>query len=181
MIGRRVLTALLASAAVLGAFSLAEAQTLRIGVFDAQKIFNETAEGAKVQAKLNALEAQKRTEIEQAQQELAAMRQELIATATSMSQDKQRELRLKMDRKTIELDSLQKSATREFQLAVEQAQADWQDRIVKIVQEFGKKNGYTLIVPIGIVAFRADSTDITSELIKIVDAASAPAGTAAGS
>ncbi len=176
MIVRCLSIALVTLALLGGVASQVEAQTLRIGVFDAQRVFNETAEGAKIQAKLNALQTEKQDELERVQQELRAMQQNMVATAASVSNDKLRELRLKIDRKTIELESLQKSATREFQLAVEQAQADWQARLEKIVREYGKQKGYTLILPIGVVIYHADATDITADLVKIVDGSGADTG-----
>ncbi len=154
------------------------AQTLKIGVFDAQKIFEETAAGAKVQARLNALEESKRKELETSQNALKALQQQLLQTGASLSADKLRDLRLKIDRKSIELEGMQKSASREFQIEVEQAQTQWQRRIIDLVAKYGKDNGYSLIVPIGVVAYHSATTDITSELIKLVDAAG---GAAAGS
>ncbi|MDQ7007040.1 MAG: OmpH family outer membrane protein [Acidobacteriota bacterium] len=173
MMVRRLSMALILLALLGFGVHSAEAQTLRIGVFDAQRVFNETAEGAKIQARLNALQTEKQDELERVQQELRAMQQNMVATAASVSNDKLRELRLKIDRKTIELESLQKSATREFQLAVEQAQADWQARLEGLVRKYGREKGYTLILPIGVVIYHADTTDITEDLIKIVDGSGA--------
>ncbi len=174
---RRILVAfgVLAGLALVGV-SDSEAQALRIGVFDAQKIFESTAEGAKIQAQLGQLNEAKRAEIEGKQKELADLRQELISTGTSLSPEKLREKRMIIDRKTIELESANKSASHEFQTALQDAQNAWQGRVLELVQKYGKDNGYTLILPISVVAYYSDATDITDELVKLIDQPSAPAG-----
>ncbi len=153
-----------------------QAQALKLGVFDAQKVFEETAAGAKVQARLNALEASKRTQLETMQQALQALQQQLLTTGASLSSDKLRDLRLEIDRDTIDLEGKQKAASREFQMEVERAQNEWQDKMIGLVQTYGRDNGFVLIVPLNVVVYFAPGIDITQDLIKLVDA-----GTPAGS
>lgn len=165
--------------AVVGLLFLAAAQETmaqtpaKIGVFDPQRITQETAEGARIQARLNALSERKRSELEKLQAELKKLQDEFLASAVSLSDDKRKDMSLKIERLQIELEGKQKSAAREVQMEAEQAQQTWQNQVIKAVGEFGAKNGYILILPMDATVYHSASIDITDELIKTVDAATA--------
>jgi outer membrane protein len=145
-------------------------QSLKIGVFDAQKIFEQTAAGAKVNAELTALQQDKQQELEQDEQQLQELQQQLLSSAASLSQEKLKQRRLEIERKANELEAQRKSAMRELQVEFEEAQARWERRIRDIVRDYGDQQGFTLILPVGAVVFHANTIDITDELIEIVDA-----------
>jgi outer membrane protein len=163
-----------AALALLAGSVPAEAQAFKIGVFDAEKISQETAEGARIQARLNALQSAKREEIEALRKELDELQQEFLATSTSLSEEKRKEMGLKIQRKQVELEGLQKSANQELQIEVESAQVQWQRRILEIVADYGKKNGYTLILPVEVVPYYSEAVDITEEIAKVVDEKTSP-------
>lgn len=155
---------------VLAAAGASYGQTLKIGVFDAQRVFENTAAGAQVNAKLTALQQEKQEELRKDEEELQQMQQEVLSSAASLSQEKLKQRRLEIERKANELEAKRKSSMRELQVEFEEAQAKWEERIRDIVREYGADNGFTLILPIGAVVFHADTIDITDELIEIVDA-----------
>lgn len=152
-----------------------QAQAQKIGIFDAQKITAETAEGAKIQARLTGLQEKKRGELKKLQEELEAMQKEFVQTAASASQDKQKEMQLRIQRKQDELESAQKAANRELQMEMEAAQEGWQRRIMGIIENYGKQNGFSLILPSDVAIFYASSIDITADIVKLVDSSPAPA------
>ncbi|GAB4368479.1 MAG: hypothetical protein Kow0062_01730 [Acidobacteriota bacterium] len=154
----------------------ASAQQLKVGVFDAERISAETAEGARIKARLTALQEKKRKELEGLQKELQALQQEFLATSTSLSEEKRKELGLRIQRKQVELEGAQKSANQELQVEVESAQLEWQRKMLELVRDYGKKNGYTLLLPVEVVPYFSPSIDITDELIRIVDQQSAGNG-----
>lgn len=147
----------------------AEAQALKIGVFDAEKISEETAEGAKIKARLTKLQDDKRKQLEAAQAEVQALQQEYLATSTSLSDDKRKDMGLKIQRKQVELEGMQKSANQELQIEVESAQMNWQRQVIEVVRKFGKENGFTMILPVEVVPYHSTAIDITDQLIKAVD------------
>lgn len=155
---------------LLVALTTSHAQSLKIGVFDAQKIFEQTAAGAKVNAELTALQQQKQKQIEEDEQELQQLQQDVLSSAASLSQEKLKQRRLEIERKANELEAQRKSTMRELQVEFEEAQARWEKRIRDIVREYGDDNGFTLILPVGAVVFHSDTIDITDELVDIVDA-----------
>lgn len=165
----------LACVAIFGA-GLSYGQSIKIGVFDAQKIFEQTAAGAKVNASLTALQQKKQEEISGDEQRLQQMQQELLASAASLSEENLRKRRLEIERKANELEAKRKSAMRELQMEFEQAQAQWEERIRDIVRDYGEKQGFLVILPVGAVVYHAETIDITDELVAIVDQQAGAAG-----
>lgn len=144
-------------------------QPVKIGIFDAQRLSQETTEGSKLQARLTALQQRKREELKRLADEIEKMQQDLIQQSSSLSEDKRKELALKIERKQIELDGAQKAASREVGVEVEQAQDSWQKRVLEVVSSYGKEHGYTLILPVEVVGYAASSADITTELVAAID------------
>ena len=182
MTARKLVVPVLALALACGALAgvPARAQALKIGVFDAQRISEETAEGAKIKARLRKIQEDKQAELKKMQEELQKLQQEFVATAASLSEEKRKQLGIKIQRKQIELEAAQKSANQELQMEVEQAQAEWQQRVLRAVQEYGKANGYTLILPVEVIGYAAPTVDITDELIRAIDNPGGSAPQAAG-
>lgn len=173
-----VAVAAFALAAILSPMAIAQtaSASMKIGVFDPARISQETAAGARIQARLNALQDQKRKELETRQDDIVKLEQEFVASAASLSQEKRKELGLSIERKRIELEGLQKSAMRELQLEVEQAQTEWQARVLQHVQSFGRDNGYMLVLQNDVVGYYAQAIDVTEELIRLIDQPDSSAG-----
>ena len=145
------------------------AQTVKIGVFSAQRLTQDTAEGAKIQARLNAIKDRKTAELKKLQEELETLQQEFIQGTASASEDRRKDMTLKIQRKQDEMDSAQKAATRELQLEVEAAETEWQRRVLAILADYGREKGFTLIVPADVAAYFNPAIDVTEELVKLVD------------
>ncbi|UCF67145.1 MAG: OmpH family outer membrane protein [Acidobacteriota bacterium] len=174
MIPQKLRSAVLISAAGLWVLAVGagpvSAQQLKIGVFDPDRIVQETREGARLQARLNALQESKRSELDRLQEEIRTLEQEFYATATSLSADRLKEMQIKIDRKRFELESAQKSASRELQLEVEQTRIEWQQRVLRVVETFGEEQGYSLIFQVEVVGYFSPMIDVTEELIRRIDA-----------
>ncbi|GEM_PF-2758745 len=155
----------------------AEAQQVKIGVFDAQRVSAETAAGAKIQARLSALQNTRRTEIEAMAKALQEKQDSFVATAASLSEEKRKVLGFEIQRAENELEARRKTVTQELTLEVEAAQAEWQQSMLAAVRRYGKENGYTMILPKEIVIYHDASVDVTDELIALVDQSSAGTGT----
>lgn len=176
MVSKVVGTALVCTAFLTASTLPVAAQpAAKIGVFDAQRISQETAEGSKIHAKLEALQNKKRAELKKLSDELDKLQQEFVQQAATLSEDKRKEMSIKIDRKQNEIEGMRKSAQAEIQLEVEQAQQEWQKRVLDGVVAYGKEKGFTLILPVEVVGYAASSIDVTGELIQIIDKAPAPA------
>ena len=153
----------------------AEAQTLKIGTFDPDRIAAETAEGSRIKARLSSFQNSKRAELEEIQQEIERLQQEVVNTAASLSSERRKELLISIRKKQAELESLQKVATQELQIEVEEAELEWQERVLNQVRLLGTEQGYTVILQRDLVAFSTPLIDVTDELIARIDAEAAAA------
>ncbi len=170
-----VLAALALACAAPAAAQAPAGGPMKIGVFDPQRVTNDTAEGAKIQARLKALQDRKTGELKKMQEEYEKMQQEYVTTATSLSDDKKKDLGLRLQRKQDELESAQKAAQRELQMELEAAQDQWERRVLELVVNYGKQNNFSLIVQSGATLYYSPSVDITADLMKVIDAQPAPA------
>ncbi len=161
--------------AAVGGTAPSSAQTYKIGVFDAQKVTQETAEGARIQARLRALNDRKQADLKKLEEEIQKLKDEFIQNATSLSEDKKREMTLRIQRKEDDLDSAKKAASREMQIEVENAQETWQRRVVSAVVAYGKEKGFSLILHVDAALYFDSAIDITEDVVKVIDAQTAPA------
>lgn len=153
----------------------------KIGVFDPQRVTQETAEGARIQARLTALQEKKRAELQKSQDDLKKLQDQFAAGAVSMSEEKRKELLMSIEKKQLELEGQQKGATRELQIEAEQAQDQWQRQVFAAIAAFGKEGGYTIILPAEVVPYFSPAVDVTEALIRSIDASkAAPTPPAAG-
>ena len=146
-------------------------------MFDPQRITQETAEGARIQARLSALKDKKTGELKKLSEELEKMQQSFVQAATSASDEKKKEMQQQLERKQIELEGAQKSAQREMQVEVEQAQEGWQKRVIEVIRNYAKEKKLSLVVAADVAVFYSSDVDITGDLIKAIDA-SVPASEA---
>lgn len=154
--------------------SIAAAQS-KIGVFDPQRLTQETKEGAKIQARLNAIKEKKENEIKKLKDELDKLQQDVVQKGTSLTEDKRKEMAMAIQRKQDELEGAGRAAQRELQMEVEGAQSSWQQRVFEIVNKFGKEKGFTAIFAVDAVLYFDPTIDVTQELMTLVDSVPTPA------
>jgi outer membrane protein len=153
-----IVTCLLASGAV-------RAAEVKIGVFDFQRVSEETARGQELRAALEKFGDKKKGEIASKEAELKALEDQYKAQAFSLSPDKRSQMEKDMQKKQLDLQSYRDSAQKEMQIEVNEAQGKFNDQLIKVISELGKERGYTLVFAKEQVAFASDTADMTSEVI----------------
>jgi outer membrane protein len=148
----------------------AQVQAVRIGVVDVQRILNDSQRGAAVKQKLEQEKATRQKELDARQQELAKLQAELEKQAPLLSEQAKREKGEALQRKVREVRRMVEDANRDFEKRVREAEVDLTREIFGVIQEYGKDQGFTLIVERGTVVFHTAPADITSEIIKRYDA-----------
>jgi outer membrane protein len=182
MNARTVLGSLLFAAA-LAAGSEASAQGApaapRIGVFDAQRLSEETTEGKRVQADLTALKDRKQAELSGKEKEINDLQSQLQAQALSLSGERRQALEKDIQKKLLDLKSARDSATNEFQVELQNAQGRFQEQLFQVVEQFARSEGFSLIFERSQVAFASPDVDITTALVdafnRMTPAPAAPA------
>lgn len=151
--------------ATIATAALAQGVATRIAVFDPQRVSEETAEGQRIQAELTAFQTRKQQELTTKQEEIQTLRQQLTAQAISLSSDKRAELEKSIQKKILEFQSAEESANRELQLEIANAQAQFEQKILAVVEQFGRDEGFTLILNIAAVAWASPTVDVTTAIV----------------
>jgi outer membrane protein len=171
--------------AVLVAADLASAQQpteMKIGVFDAQRISEETNEGKRVQAYLNDFKDKKMADLAARRKEVEDLQKQLQAQALSLSPDKRSALEKDIQKKLLDLNQAQEAANREMQLELSEAQSKFQEQLMAVVEQFGRDEGFSLLLEKSVVAFADNALDVTTALVdrfnRLVPAPAPPAKSA---
>ena len=153
------------AAALLVHLQAAAAEGIRVGVFNAQTVSESTEIGKKIQAQLTAFSEEKEKQIAERQKKLADLRQQLSQQSLSLSGDKRAELEKDIQRHVLALQSFQETARSELELEYTSATRGFQEKLLAAISEFGKNEGFTLILDTSQVAWFDTSVDLTSALI----------------
>lgn len=165
--------------AVLALSAQASAQTenLKIGIFNADRILQESQAGQQAVAQFNQLSAQRLEEFQAQQAELDQLRQRLLAAPPGSVEAGQ--LNRQVEDKTLMLQRLQQDVQAELGTRQDELTGVITQRISQIIDELGKEESFSMIINLvqsGIVYYSAESLDITDMIIARLDA-SAGGGT----
>lgn len=155
-----------------GASSAADA--VKIGVVDFQKILEVSSSGKTAQAEINKQGKQMESDLKDKGAEIEELEKKLERESPVMSKDvreeKQRDMRIKIG----DFKALQQKYMEDFKALENRIINRIQKEVVELVQEIGKKEGYTLIVEkrTGGVVYAPLSIDITDVVIQAYNAES---------
>jgi Skp family chaperone for outer membrane proteins len=160
-------TAMLLLAALAPA-ALAQVPT-KVGVFDSQRISEETAEGKRVQASLATLRDQKQAEIEGMEQALAELQQRLSQQGLSLSAETRTAMEIDIQRRLLGINNAKDLATRQLQLEVTAAEAQFNDKLRTVVSQFGRDEGFAVLFEISTTAWASNAVDVSTAITDLFD------------
>jgi outer membrane protein len=155
---------------------------LKIGVFDANRVSEETDEGKRIAAKLSAFGDKKKADLAAKEKEIGDLRAQLDSQNLSLSPEKMQQMQKDVQKKGLELQQAQEAARNEFQIEVSDAQNKFQEQLIRVINQFGREEGFTLVIErsTGGVAFASESIDVTTAIVdKFNELVKAPADGAA--
>ncbi len=150
---------------LLVATSLAQAQGIKIGVFDPARVSEEAVEARRLQAELEAIRDTKQAEITAQEQEVAALQQRLQQQALSLSPDKRTTLQIDIQRKMLSLNKSKELASQELQLEFSAAEAKFNEKLRSVVEQFGREEGFSIILDAQAVAWASNAVDVTTPIV----------------
>ncbi len=148
------------------------AQGVRIGVVDVQQVLNQSQRGKTIKQKLDQEMALRQKDLDARQQEVMKLQADLEKQAPVLSEQAKREKSEAIQRKVRDVRRMAEDANRDLDKRVREAETDITREIFTVTQEYGKDQGYTLILTLEprTVAYSATAVDITAEIIKRFDA-----------
>lgn len=138
---------------------------IKIGVFDSQRLSEETEQGKKFQLELDQFRKEKYAEIDAKEKEIKSMEDQLKAQELSLSEEKRADLQKEIQRKFVELQRLRDDASRDFQNELLEVQKKFQAELLDIVTQIGREQGYTIIFEKIQVIYFSGVVDITNDVI----------------
>jgi outer membrane protein len=157
-------------ALVLAAAVPAAAQGLKVGVFDKQRIVDESKLGLAAKVRFEKLQAAREQEVAEKQRAFETMQQEYTQKASILTEDKKLDLQRELARARDEWQSSARNADRDLQRAYETALVDIVGKVDPVIEEFGRTNGYDFLLDVTQVSFARPSHDTTPQLIAKLDA-----------
>ena len=143
----------------------AQAQSVKIGVFDPARVSEEVADARQLQDNLIEMREQKQNAITAKEQILNELRQRLQQQALSLSPDKRTTMEIEIQRKIIEVNAMKEVASQELQLEFAAAEARFNDRLRTVVEQYGREQGFALILDANAVAWAATAVDVTTPIV----------------
>jgi len=149
------------------------ASLAKVGVINIQEAILSTSEGKKAMGDLQKKYAPRQQDIQRMQQEIQSISEQLQKQGPTLSDDEQRRLNRSLESKQTLLKRATEDAQADFAADRDEAVRRIGQKMVRLLQEYGQQNGYTLIldeaqIP---VYFAAKDIELTEEMIKRYDAA----------
>jgi len=145
----------------------------KIGLVNIQEAILSTAEGKKSMADLQKKYQPRQQEVQKDQQEIQNISDQLQKQAATLSDDEQRRLNRDLEEKQKILKRTTEDAQADFGADRDEMFRRIGQKMVKVIQDFATKNGYSLVIGSDQVPvyYAATEVDLTEQVVKLYDAA----------
>ncbi len=152
--------------------------TLKVAFINLQQIATESAEGKIATARVQALNQKKVNDLNDKNKQLQANQQKLQQGSAVLNDATRAQLEKDIEKLNVEIERFQQDATSEVTELQQQLQGDFQQKLMPVVEAIVKAQGISVLFSIGDagVVYVDPALDITSEVIKRFDAATAVLG-----
>jgi outer membrane protein len=155
----------------------------KVGIIHIQNAIISTKDGQKAANELQTKFAPKKSELEKKQSTIAQLQDQLRKGSNTMSEDAKQKLVREIDQNTKSLNRETEDAQAELDQEQNKIYAELGQRIVAVLERYGKENGYAVILDVSSpqtpVMYAANGTDITQDIIALYDKNSPAAASAA--
>lgn len=145
------------------------AQPIKIGVVDVQQVLNQSQRGQAVKQKLEQDRIGRQKELDARQQELVKLQAEYEKQAPVLSEQAKREKKEAVERRFRDARRVAEDANRDFEKKVREAEMETTREIFAVIQEYGKDQGFGLVLERSSIIFSAPTVDVTADIIKRYD------------
>jgi outer membrane protein len=134
-----------------------------------QQVLNQSQRGQGLKQKLDQERSGRQKELDAKQNELAKLQAEFEKQAPVLSEPAKRERSENLQKKVRDVRRLAEDANRELEKRVREAEMDVTREIFVVIQEYGKDQGYSLVLERSSIIYSASAVDMTAEIIKRFD------------
>jgi len=176
-----VLAALLILASV--SWAQGASQPAKVGVIHFEGAISSTQQGQKALTELQQRYEPQRKELEKRQNEINALREQLVRSSSTLSDEARQKLNDEINEKTRKLNRDFEDAQQDYQQDLDKILQEFYAKMRVVVDRYAKDNGYTLILDIGSpqtpVVYVAEAADITNDVVALYDKFNPVSGAAA--
>lgn len=142
------------------------AQTIKIGVIDIQKVFEESSAGKQMRAEINKRGTQMEEDLKAKSSEIETLNKNLERESAVINKEQKEKREREINIKVYDLKALKKKYNEEL-LQLQQAKLETLKKdLFSIVKEIGEKEGYTMILErIGVLYYQ-NAIDITDMVVE---------------
>ena len=166
----RISAILLAPVMVASVAAAQQAVQPKIAVINVQKVFRDAAATSAIRSQIDKQVATYKKEITRQENELRAKQQELSRQKTLLDPEAYRERRGEVDRRLGRLERYSQNRKRVVERAYATARTTVGQTLRKIVKEFAKEQGFTIVFRKSQFLFVSPQFEVTEEIIKRLDA-----------
>jgi len=170
--GRRVgaIVGLFLSWIILVAAPVQSADSIKIGVVDAQKILDDTKAGKKAKGDMEEFVKSRQKIIDIDESEIKQLQDDLTRQTAVLSPDARREKEDALQRKVVEYQKRAGELNKEVQSKKKEVLDNFNKDLEGIVKKVAERGGYVMILDRnaegGVLLYAKDSLDLTGEVVK---------------
>jgi outer membrane protein len=143
------------------------ADVAKIGTVNFQKIFDNSATGQKVREEINQEGQRMEADLKQKGEEIKALEQLLERDAGIMTKEARDEKKWEMDRKIDDVKALKRKYDQQIQQLQIRLVNQVRKEVLGVIQSYGKKESYLLIVEDISVVYAPQGIDLTDKIIQL--------------
>lgn len=148
----------------------AHAEELKIGVLVPQKLLAKTKIGKNAGEKLRGYKTEAQESLDAKAQELKDLQEDIRKRSMVLSEEERRKAFEEMERQQREAQRTKEDLERGLQRRESEILGVVHEFLAKTIIEFGKAQGYDLIVDASATVFFSEKPDVTDEVVKLADA-----------
>ncbi|MBZ5581300.1 MAG: OmpH family outer membrane protein [Acidobacteriia bacterium] len=146
----------------------------KIGIIKVADAIQETKDGQKASAALNARFGPRKADFDKRQTEIQSMQEQLRKGGATLSEERQAKLKEDIDTSTKRLNRDTEDAQTELDQEQNKVMQELGAKMMEIVIKYGTDNGYAVIVDVSNpqtpILWAASGIDITNDIVKLYDA-----------
>lgn len=148
--------------------AMAQTAPQKVGLINIQAAIVQSVDGQKAARELQTKFAPKQSELEKLQQELVGLQDQLRNQEKTLSEDARNRLMRSIDDKTRALNRSNEDFNAEAQTAQQDTFNEIGNKMVPVIEEYAKKNGYTVVFDVSQfpVLYAEPSANITPAIIE---------------
>ena len=148
----------------------------KVAVMSPERIIAESALGKASTGKMSAIRAQKLAELNAKNQELESARQKL-AIGSLLNEDARATVQKTIDRFQVDLQRAQQDAEAAVQELQQQLNVEFERKLTPVVEQIALDRGIYILLRVdtGTIAWVDRALDLTSDIVKRLDASTTPA------